>query len=175
MRLPSLALAAVLALTCIPAIAGNPAVESETASTQTSTADVDRLLQVMDMKTMMAGMMQQMSDAQSKMVLQAFDEQSSDTERARMQAVMDKTNAIVQEELSWTALEPVIRKVYAQVFSKDEVTAMITFYSSPEGTSILKKSPQAMTLTMQEMQPLMIATMEKVKAAINDGIASSKK
>lgn len=173
MRLPSLVFAAVLAFACTPAFADKPV--STTASTQASSADVDRLLQVMDMQNMMAGMMKQMSDVQRTMVTDSFGSDTSDAQRARMQAVLEKTNAIVQQELSWTALEPVIRKVYAQVFSKQEVTAMIAFYSSPEGASILKKSPQAMTLTMQEMQPLMMEAVDKVKAAISEETAAPKK
>lgn len=166
MRLANLTLAAVLAFAFTPAIAGTPSVQAETASTQATTADIDRLLQVTDMQTMMAGMMQQISDTQRTMVVDSFGSDMSEADRTRMQGVLDKTNVIVQQALSWKALEPLIRKVYAQVFSKDEVAAMITFYSSPEGTSILKKSPQAMALTMQEMQPLMMDTMAKVKVAI---------
>ncbi len=174
MRLANLTLAAALAFTCTPAIADNPAVRAETASTQATTADIDRLLQVTDMQTMMAGMMQQISDSQRTMVVDSFGSDMSDADRTRMQGVLDKTNAIVQQELSWQALEPLVRKVYAQVFSKDEVAAMIAFYSSPEGTSILKKSPQAMAMTMQEMQPLMMDTMARVKAVIDKGVSPAK-
>jgi hypothetical protein len=173
MRLSGLAFAAVLAFACMPALAVTPA--ATTPSTQASSADIDHLLQVMDMKTMMAGMMEQMSIAQRKMVADGLGNAASDEKRARMQAVIDKTNVIVQQELSWTALEPVMRKVYTQVFSKAEVKAMIAFYSSPEGASILKKSPQAMSLSMQEMQPLMTATIEKVRTAITEESATVKK
>ena len=173
MRLPSFVLAAVLAFACTPALAGDPI--TTTASTQASSADVDRLLQVMDMQNMMAGMMKQMSEAQRTMVVDSLGSDKSDAQRMRMQVVLDKTNAIIEQELSWKALEPVIRKVYAQVFSKQEVAAMIAFYSSPEGASILKKSPQAMTLTMQEMQPLMVDAVNKVKAAIEEETVAPKK
>lgn len=172
MRIIRVALAAALALSLTPAFAANPPATAVT--TQASSADIDRLLKVMDMQTMMAGMLKQISEAQRTMVVDAFGKDVSDEQRARMQAVLEKTNGIVQQELSWAALEPVIRKVYAEVFSKDEVTAMTAFYSSPEGASILKKSPRAMALTMQEMQPLMMTTMEKVKAAINEKAAPSK-
>lgn len=174
MRLPGLALAAVLALACAPTLAAEDP-PGATATTQASSADIDRLLQVMDMQSMMTGMMQQMSDAQRSMVLESFGKDNSDAERARMQAVLDRTNAIVQQELSWTAIEPMMRKVYAQVFSKQEVTAMIAFYSSPEGHSILKKTPAAMNLSMQEMQPVIVATMDKVRTAINEELEASKK
>lgn len=84
---------------------------------------------------------------------------------------MATSSTIIQKHLSWEALEPVVRKVYMQVFSKREVQAMTAFYASPEGASILKKSPQAMGLTMQEIQPAMQAAMQEVKTAIEQKAA----
>ena len=144
------------------------------AAESASAADVDRLLQAMDMKTMMAGMMQQMQGAQEKMLTDAFGADLDEAKRARMQEAMATSSTIIQKHLSWEALEPVVRKVYAQVFSKREVQAMTAFYVSPEGASILKKSPQAMALTMQEIQPAMLAAMQEVKTAIEQQAAAAK-
>ncbi|TLX22507.1 DUF2059 domain-containing protein [Thermomonas fusca] len=144
------------------------------AAESASAADVDRLLQAMDMKTMMAGMMQQMQGAQEKMLTDAFGADLDEAKRARMQEAMATSSTIIQKHLSWEALEPVVRKVYMQVFSKREVQAMTAFYASPEGASILKKSPQAMGLTMQEIQPAMQAAMQEVKTAIEQQAAAAK-
>ncbi len=165
MRRSIVCLALLLATT--PSFAGEPAAATATVTTESaSTADVDRLLRVMDMKTMMTGMMQQMSAAQNKMVVDTFGKDLSDAERAKMQNLLAKNNAIVQKHMAWNVLEPVIRKVYGAVFSKAEVQAMTAFYASPEGASILKKSPQAMALTMQEIQPIIAAAMAEIKASI---------
>ena len=51
---------------------------------------------------------------------------------------------------------------------------MIAFYGSTEGASILRKSPQAMTLTMQEMQPLMMRLMEDIKVDIDNEVKARK-
>lgn len=141
------------------------------AAEAASAADVDRLLQAMDMRTMMAGMMQQMHGAQEKMLSDAFGADLDEAARARMQEAMATSTGIIQKHLSWDALEPVVRKVYIQVFSQREVQAMTAFYTSPEGASILKKSPQAMGLTMQEIQPAMQAAMQEVKATIEQKAA----
>ncbi|WP_374249540.1 DUF2059 domain-containing protein [Thermomonas sp.] len=158
-----------LALLCTltPAVAAQPqAVPAQATMQAASDADLDRLLKAMDMQSMMAGMMQQMVDAQGNLVAQSFAKDMTEADRARMQAVLDKTHVILQKHMAWSALEPVVRKVYAQVFSKQEVLAMTAFYSSPEGTSILKKSPQAMALTMQEIQPIALAAMAEVKTMV---------
>ena len=101
------------------------------------------------------------------MVDEAFGQELSEADRKRMQSVTARTQALVEKSMSWTAIEPIIRKVYLQLFSKPEVDAMIAFYGSTEGASILRKSPQAMTLTMQEMQPLMMRLMEDIKVDID--------
>lgn len=170
-----LLLAFFLALCSVPAFAADMLEPvAIPASERASDADIDRLLEVMDLKSMMEGMMKQMGDAQSAMVAEAFGQELSDADRVRMQDILAKTNAITRKHLSWQALEPIMRRIYAQVFSKREVDAMVAFYSTPEGTSMLKKMPQAMALSMQEMQPIARDTMSEVRAMI-DGKASAAK
>lgn len=170
MRRIGLSLALLFAFA--PAIAAEPPARASADSA--STADVDRLLQVLDMKAMMAGMQQQISTAQEKMLVGAFGQDLDAAKRQQMQEAMATSNAIIQKHLAWEALEPIVRKVYTQTFSAREVQAMTAFYTSAEGASILKKSPQAMALTMQEIQPLMLATMQEVKAAIEQQAAKAK-
>ena len=106
--------------------------------------------------------------------LEAFGQDLSKEDQARMQSIMTSTNAKVRERMSWQAMAPIIRRVYAQLFTSGEVDAMIAFYASPEGASILRKSPQAMAVTMQEMQPLMQGLMEDIKADIDKEAKSRK-
>lgn len=155
-------LALILSAASLLAFAPGPALAERPAD-----ADIDRLLEVMDMETMLSGMMQQMSQSQEAMVAETFGKDLSEAERARMQALVAKSQARVRERLSWAALEPIFRKVYAQVFSKDEVDAMTAFYGSPTGASILRKSPQAMAASMQEMQPLMQQLMQDLQADLS--------
>jgi hypothetical protein len=67
-----------------------------------------------------------------------------------------------------------MRKVYSQVFDNREVDAMIAFYSTPEGASILRKSPQVLAVAMQEIQPIARDAMLEAKAMIDDEIAADK-
>ena len=70
MRLLGLAFALALSTAfATPAFAADPAPAPQQ---QASAADIDRLLEVMDMETMMAGMMAQMSNVQAQMVDEAF-------------------------------------------------------------------------------------------------------
>ena len=171
MRRIGLSLALLFAFS--PGLAQSPATPAPAEAA--NPAEVDRLLAVMDMQAMLSGMMQQVNAAQEKMVLDAFDEAMTEGERKEMQEVMASANAIVRKHMGWTALEPVVRKVYLQLFTRQEVQAMIAFYTSAEGASILKKSPQAMAITMQEIQPIATAAMTEAMSVIEKQIAEQKK
>lgn len=135
---------------------------------QATAEDIDRLLQVMDMASMMDDMMQQMLSAQDAMINEAFGDTLSDSDRARMSAVRARTNALVRKRMSWATLEPIFRRVYIQLFTKEEVDAMTAFYANPVGASILRKSPQAVAMSMQEMQPLMQQLMQELQADLQE-------
>jgi hypothetical protein len=78
-------------------------------------------------------------------------------------------------DLSMDAMKAMVGKmdqVYADVYSEAELKAMKTFFTSPEGQSMLAKQPQIMTHVMplvQEMQrdlmPKVQQLMEAAKAA----------
>ena len=171
MRRLSLALALATAFAATPASAAEP---QQTATQQASSADIARLLEVMDMRSMMDSMLKQMSEVQEATITQAFGSDLSDKDRAEMSDFMRRTNAKVHARLSWDRLEPLFSRVYTQLFSKREVDAMIAFYGSAEGQSILKKSPQAMALAMQEMQPLMQEMMADLKTDLDKQLANRK-
>ena len=141
---------------------------------QASPSDVRRLLEVMDMEHMLSGMMRQVSSSQQALVEEAFGAELTDQDRARMQDLAARAQAKVQERMSWPALEPIMARVYAQVFSKEEIEAMVAFYGSPTGASILRKSPQAMALSMQEMQPLMQQLMQDLRQDLHETLGAGK-
>ena len=171
MRRLSLALALATAFAATPASAAEP---QQTATQQASSADIARLLEVMDMRSMMDSMLKQMSEVQEATITQAFGSDLSDKDRAEMSDFMRRTNAKVHARLSWDRLEPLFSRVYTQLFSRREVDAMIAFYGSAEGQSILKKSPQAMALAMQEMQPIMQEMMADLKTDLDKQLANRK-
>ena len=175
MRRIILVLALAASFASAPAFAEDAAPTAVPSAERASDADIDRLLQAMDAKSMMDKVMQQMSTSQQAMVEEAFGKDMSGADRARAHRLFAKTNAILLKHMSWTELEPVLRKVYGQVFDKQEVDAMIAFYSTPEGASILKKTPQVLAITMQEIQPIIRATMAEVKAMVDAEAAPRSK
>ena len=93
MRRIGLSLALLFAFS--PAVLAQTAAQAPVAESA-SAADVDRLLQAMDMKTMMAGMMQQMQGAQEKMLADAFGADLDEAKRARMQEAMATSSTMAE-------------------------------------------------------------------------------
>ena len=177
-----IALVLALCLGSAPAFAADPVPAPDPtptpivipASERASDADIDRLFEAMDTQSMMDGMVRQMFSAQQAMIVESFGKDLSAEDRKRVDDMFVKAKAITLEHLSWAAMEPIMHKLYAQVYSKQEVDAMIGFYSTPEGVSILKKMPQATVLTLQAMQPIARDVMADVKAMVDEELAATK-
>ena len=133
-------------------------------ATEPSDAQVDRLIEVMDMQRMLDEMFAQMDIVGKQMGERMLGEEATPEQRAAMQDAMARQQASMRKLMSWENVGPVYRKVYRRLFTAEEIDAMIAFYGSEAGRGIMRKMPQAMELAMQEMQPMfetMVADMRK--------------
>lgn len=130
---------------------------------QPSDAQIDKLLQVMNYEEMKSGIIKQMDAAMRSMAASALPEEATDADRARFERFMVRQSAMMEKMMAWENIGPIYRKVYGDIFSADEVQAMIDFYASENGQSMLKKMPLVMGRTMQEMQPLLQSVMAEVQ------------
>lgn len=113
----------------------------------------------------LAAQMKQMAAQQSQIPARATPEQ-----RQKFEALQEKIM-----DLSMNEARTLITKmdaIYASVYSEAELKAMVTFFKSPEGQSMLAKQPQIMGQIMpliQQMQrdiaPKMQKLIEEAKAA----------
>jgi uncharacterized protein len=123
-------------------------------------AQIDRLLDTMDMRRTLDEIFVQIET----MGLQMLGEDATPEQRASLEKTMARQHDSMRKILSWDTMSPIYRKVYARLFTAEEVEAMTAFYGSDTGRSIMRKMPQAMQLSMEEMQPIMqtlIAEMQK--------------
>lgn len=127
-------------------------------------AQIDRLLDTMDMRRTLDEMFVQVDTMSNTMGRQMLGEDPTPEQRAAFEKTMAKQRDSMRRIMSWDTLGPIYRKIYARLFTAEEVDAMIAFYGSDTGRSIMRKMPQAMQLSMEEMQPTlqsMIAEMQK--------------
>lgn len=127
-------------------------------------AQIDRLLDTMDMRRTLDEIFVQIETMGDSMGLQMLGEDATPEQRASLEKTMARQHDSMRKILSWDTMSPIYRKVYARLFTAEEVEAMTAFYGSDTGRSIMRKMPQAMQLSMEEMQPIMqtlIAEMQK--------------
>jgi hypothetical protein len=130
--------------------AAPPAASSEPAPTDDS---IRQLLQLTDVRSLIASMRQQMKSVYSSMVKKMLEGQTIPQEKQQLiDASLAKIDEAEGEMLSWERLEPLYIKVYQQTFTQVEVDGMIAFYASPAGQAVVHKMPLAVQNTMSAMQ-----------------------
>jgi hypothetical protein len=127
-------------------------------------AQLDKLLDTMDMRRTLDEMFVQMEAMTEAMGMQMLGEDATAEQRESLRRISEKQHSAMRKTMSWETMAPIYRRVYARLFTADEVDAMIGFYGSDTGRGIMRKIPQAMQLSMEEMQPMietMVADMQK--------------
>ena len=126
---------------------------------------VAQLIEVMHLSAMtdqmMALMKAQVSDMRKMF---PSDETMTPEQEKLVQEFSEKSMDLAIKTMGWKALEPDIIDIYAKNFSDDEVDAMLKFYSSPVGQSVLSKMPQMTTAMMTVVQQKMVTLQPQVKA-----------
>ena len=138
-------------------------------------AQIDRLLETMDMRRTMDEMFVQIEGMGDAMGQQMLGEDATPEQRASLEKTMTRQRASMRKIMSWETLGPIYRRIYARLFTGEEVESMIAFYGSDNGRSILRKMPQAMQLSMEEMQPIMATMIAEMKQNIEADIEQSAK
>lgn len=127
-------------------------------------AQVDKLLETMDMQRTLDELFVQMDGMSARMSEQMLGENATPEQRESLRRVTAQQQSAMRRTLSWDTLAPIYRRIYARLFTAEEVDAMNAFYGSETGRGILRKMPQAMQMSMEEMQPMlrtMIAELQK--------------
>ena len=147
------------ALCTAPAFAARP-----------SDAQIDQLMQSMNYERMKGEMLKQMRESAEMMAVAEAGDRLDDKQREALTRSLTRQMSMVEQMLDWKAVAPIYRKVYGETFDAAEVQAIIDFYGSPAGRSIMEKMPQAMGRTMQEMQPLMRSMFERMQRELRDEV-----
>lgn len=136
------------------------------AYAQTPTdASIRQLLEVTDARALMLStqevknqMMEQIKSQLHTLYPEATPEQSAVID----QMMLEMMN-LLSKEFSWDALEQSVMGLYRKFYTQAEVNAMISFYSSPEGQSIVKKMPEFTREIVNMIQQRTIALMPELQ------------
>ena len=142
----------LLLASTVPALAAPP-----------TDAQIDRLFAALDMPQLVNQIVTQMDQGAAIGAERAIGPDPSPQARAKMQRILDRQHDALRGMLTWDKLSPVYRRIYARTFTAEEVDAMIAFYGSDTGRSILAKLPQAMQLATDEMRPMIEETVDRMQ------------
>lgn len=109
----------------------------------------------------MSGMLRQVATQQAQLPATATPAQ-----RAQFEAYMAKVM-----DLAMSEAKTMISKMdvaYAEVYSEAELKAIIAFFKSPEGESMMAKQPQVMARIMPLMQEMQQSMGPKLQALIEE-------
>lgn len=82
----------------------------------------------------------------------------------QMKAGQDRMLAIIKKAMDWNELKADYVTIYANNLTEAEIDAMVAFYSTPEGASVIKKMPTLMTKGNEVAQQRMVKVMPEIQA-----------
>ena len=147
----------------------------QTASDAPATKeDIQKYLDVMHSREMMAKMVDAMSAPMHKMLHEQYlkdkDRLPPDFEE-RTAKMMDDS----MKSFPWDELLDSMVPVYQKHFTKGDVNALIAFYSTPTGQKLLRDMPAIMQEAMESMMPLLQKQMEAMNARMQQEVAQMMK
>ena len=162
--------------------------QAQTPSQVPTDESIETLLQVTDvegvLKTSLADADKLYNDLLKNMLAKA-ESGLNEEEQKIMDESIEKTTTIWLGMVGWDALKPKMVTVYKQIYTQEEVDAMIAFYQTPVGRSIISKQVETTrlitNLMMEDMQKAAFKIMEiqeettqKLKAVQKDSHSDNK-
>jgi hypothetical protein len=118
------------------------------AQESTKAAKIERILALTASETAT----NQMFDQLKAMVASQVPVGSTPEQRAKAQALQGQLFDLMKSRLSADKLRPHYLKIYDEIFSDDEVGAILTFYESPAGRALISTLPVFVAKIMTMMQ-----------------------
>ncbi len=122
--------------------------------------DVEELMGLLKVDTMMDSMYAQMNQMMAGMT-QQLDIQPD--EQAIYQRFHQKMNNLMRTEMGYEQMKEPMIAIYLKHFSEKEIQDMVTFYKTDTGKALVEKMPQVMGETMQISQAAAMAMMPKMQ------------
>jgi hypothetical protein len=140
------------------------------SDTPASKEDIQKYLDVMHAREMMAQTVEAMSKPMHQMI---HDQYMKDKDRlpadfeSRMNKFMDDT----MKGFPWDEMLQAMVPVYQKHFTKGDIDAVVAFYSSPTGQKLLREMPAMMAESMQTMMPLLRKHMDAMMDRMQQEVA----
>ena len=151
--------ALLLCLLSAFAAAAQQPVSDQPASKQ----DIERYLDAMHSREMIANMLKAMSKPMHQMIHEQYLK-DKDKLPADFEERMNKRTDEMMNSFPWDEMMDAMVPVYQKHFTKGDVDSLVAFYTSPTGQKVLREMPSIMAESMQTVMPL----VQKQMASITD-------
>lgn len=148
---------------------------ADAAPLRATVADAEAVLNAMKFEEMMektmAGVRKQQAAMVDRMTAQ-MTPQGGDREAISgfQKRVMDE----MMSALNFSEMKGEMAKVYSEIFTKDQLSALGAFYQSPAGQALSEKQPEVAEKMNALMMPRMMAVMPKMQQMAKDFAAEQK-
>ncbi len=148
-------------------VAGNGSAPM-TENTRATLADAEEVLNKMKFDQMIERTLKLQKDSMATMVKQLAAQAGGPGATAEQQAFQTKLMDTVLAELNANAMRGDIARAYSEVYSKEELQAIASFYSSPAGQAMADKAPEVAAKTQAAMLPRLMAATSKAQQMAKD-------
>ncbi|MCF6312457.1 MAG: DUF2059 domain-containing protein [Verrucomicrobiales bacterium] len=139
----------------------------EEALNPETVAAVEKFMTTMKVKENMAPALEGVKNMQMAML----DQQGlSEEEKISAKKIMEVSMGEVEKMLSWENIGAMMVRVYAKVFTTEEVNDLIKLFETPAGQVYVNKQMELQQASMQEMQKIMIDIMPKIQAKTKEAV-----
>jgi hypothetical protein len=143
------------------------ALAQDNAAKQALAREAIAAMQVDKMLDNMAGQIRQMAMQRAQLPPTATAEQ-----RARFDVFMGRVTDLAMAEVKTMITR--LDVIYAEVYTEAELKAIVSFFNTAEGKSMLAKQPQVMTRLMPLMQEMQAAMLPKLQKLAQDFEAENR-
>ena len=133
---------------------------------------IKELLAVTEAKNIIAGMQSKIDLLMNNVIKQSLNGKTpTDKQMQAITNLKNKVVSIANSRLAWETLEPMYLRIYAESFTEDEVSGMISFYRTPIGQAAIHKMPLLVQKSMIEVQKSMAETAPQIQKAQEEFLA----
>ncbi len=134
------------------------------AGTKATLADAEAVFANMQMEDMLAKVLEKQMGAQNKMMTAGMEKQlGGKIDPADMAAFQKKMFETMLEAMNPEQMKNDMVQLYAENFTKEELSAMAAFNSTPAGKAMIEKQPMIQGRIQELMMPRIMSAMPKMQ------------
>jgi hypothetical protein len=148
----------------------SPQLQQDTADSPASKEEVEKYLEVMHSREMMAKMVDAMAKPMHQMMHDQY-EKDKDKLSADFEARMNKVLDDYLKSFPWDEILQSMVPVYQKHFTKGDVDHLVAFYSTPTGQKLIREMPAITAEAMQVVLPIVSQKMEAMTRDVQQQVA----